>query len=301
MPLSAFDALALAIAVIGYLVAFGVAALGLAARRRAALAGVGSVSAPGHAATPRIARVALAAAFATHGLLLAGRAWRLGDHALADAPSTLLFVTWCATLVGLIIDFGQDLRVLPLFLAPPVILALAYGGGQLAHQEASGVVLPESGRLALRVHVGSIIVAYGAFGFAAILSVMYLLLESQLKKKRFSVWLDLPALDRLERVGGRFVASGFLLLTLSLTVGIGFQVTSGALGAEWLSNPKTVLALATWAACLVLVVLRTGSILAGRRLVIANLAVFGLVLATYFGAPLLASGGHLPGAPARRD
>jgi ABC-type uncharacterized transport system permease subunit len=286
MSLSSFEFAVLSVAVLAYVVAFLAAAFDLA---RAGKAGGHSA---GRGAT--FARATLLVAFFTHGVLLVARGYRLGDRALADPPSTLLFVTWCATLVAVIIDLGQNMRGLPLFLAPPVVTALGVGAAYLTRLDAAVPALPEKGQLALFIHIVTAIVAYGAFAFAAVLAVMYLFLEGQLRKKRFGVFFDLPALDRLERIGGRFVASGFALLTLSLTIGICYQLATGVLGADYLTKPHTILALVTWVACGVLVALRWRALLAGRRQVVATLIVFALVVATYLGVPLLVGGNHVP-------
>ena len=287
MSLSAFEFAVLSVAVLAYVVAFLAAAFDLA---RASKAG-------GHTAGrgASFARATLLVAFFTHGVLLVARGYRLGDRALVDPPSTLLFVTWCATLVAAdLIDLGQNMRGLPLFLAPPVVTALGVGAAYLSRLDAVVPTLPEQGHLALFIHIATAIVAYGAFGFAAVLAVMYLFLEGQLRKKRFGVFFDLPALDRLERIGGRFVASGFALLTLSLAIGICYQLATGVLGADDPTEPHTILALVTWVACGVLVALRWRALLEGRRQVVAILIVFALVVVTYLGVPLLVGGNHVP-------
>jgi ABC-type uncharacterized transport system permease subunit len=156
---------------------------------------------------------------------------------------------------------------------------------QLARAPEAQAELPADARLALRAHIVTVVVAYGSFTFAAVLSAMYLYLEAQLKKKKLGVF-DLPPLDRLERVEGRFVVSGFLLLTVSLVLGIATQRATGALGGDWLKNAQIVTALVTWVFCAGLVFGRALSLLAGRRQIFATLIVFVLVLATYLGTYL---------------
>ncbi|HZU96332.1 MAG TPA: cytochrome c biogenesis protein CcsA [Planctomycetota bacterium] len=288
MALSALEAVFLALAMLAYAVAAGVAGFDLARRRHDSRART----------NPWISRGLLIVAFASHSTVIALRAGRLGDHALQGTGSTLIFVAFCATLVGIIIDIGQVLRSLTLFLCPPVMTALAVAAFELSSASANNAAtIPANARLAVDVHVLTVIVAYGAFAFAAVLSVMYLYLEGQLKKKRLGVLFDLPALDRLERVEGRFVVSGFGLLTVSLAIGLATQQATGALGTAWLTKPTNFTALVTWGAAACLVVGRALSLLAGRRQVFATLAVFALVLVTYLGAPLLSGEPHVPGKP----
>jgi ABC-type uncharacterized transport system permease subunit len=272
MPLTALEAAFLALAMLAYAIAGGIAGFDLARRRRDPLTKT----------NPWIARGLLIGGFAAHAVLLALRGMRLGDHALDDTPSTLLFGAWCATLVGVIIDAGQGLRSLPLFLSPMLVLGLGVAAIQFT-RTAAEVVVPPQAQLAIRAHIASAVVAYGSFFFAAVLSAMYLFLERQLKKKKLGVF-ELPALDRLERVEGRFVVAGFALFTVSLAIGIGTQYATGALGDAWLLNPKILPAFVTWVACGGLVLARTLSLLAGRRQVFATLIVFALVVMTHLGA-----------------
>jgi ABC-type uncharacterized transport system permease subunit len=282
MPLTVIEAVFLALAMVAYAIAGGSAGFDLARRRR-----------DSHAKpNPLLSRGVLLAGFGAHAVLLAVRGFRLGDHALADIPSTLLFVAFCATLVGVIIDAGQGLRSLSLFLAPPVVLALALAAVQLARAPEGPSALPADAKLALRAHIVTVVVAYGAFTFAAVLSAMYLYLEGQLKKKKIGALFDLPALDRLERVEGRFVVAGFVLLTVSMALGLATQRATGALGVGWLKNAQILTALVTWVFCGGLVAGRAASLLAGRRQIFATLIVFVLVLVTYLGAPFLSGTAH---------
>ncbi len=273
MPLTAIEAAFLALAMLAYAIAGGIAGFDLARRRRDPLA----------KSNPWIPRGVLIVGFAAHAVLLALRGFRLGDHALDDAPSTLLFGAWCATLVGVIIDAGQGLRSLPLFLSPALVLGLGVAAIQF-NGTTTEMSVPPQAQLAIRAHICSAVVAYGSFFFAAVLSAMYLFLERQLKRKKLGVFEQLPALDRLERVEGRFVVAGFALFTVSLAIGIGTQYRTGALGDNWLLNPKILPALVTWAACGGLVLARALSLLAGRRQVFATLIVFALVVMTHLGA-----------------
>src|SRR5438105_4699677 len=89
MPLTLIEAVFLALAMLAYAIAGGAAGFDLARRRRD----------PHAKPNLWLARSVLLAGFAAHAVLLALRGFRLGDNALADIPSTLLFVAFCATLV----------------------------------------------------------------------------------------------------------------------------------------------------------------------------------------------------------
>jgi ABC-type uncharacterized transport system permease subunit len=281
MALHPFEAAVLAAAVLGYLLALGAAAADVAAVRRK--------MPPGR----RLRRILLAGAFLAHAVLLGARAWRLGDAAFQTVSNLLLFVPWCLVFVASIIDARQDLKAMPVFLVPPVVIALLAAAFLLRSPEGATVPIPEAGRSAIRIHVASITLSFGSFAFAAVLSAMYLFLEVQLRKKRFDHWLELPALDRLERIGGRFLVAGFALLTVSIVLGAAHQAVTRTLGPSWFLSPLIVGAWVTWVAAAAVALLRHRALLFGRRLAQATLVVFALVLMT-LAAPLLVGGDHAP-------
>lgn len=285
MPLDSIEAPFLALAVIGYVAAFLFAFAGLRSREHPATA----------SRAPRaiLPRVILVATLLAHLGALVARTSHLGDAALADLPTTLLFLTACCTLTGLVVDVREDVRALPLFLAPPVVIALVFGSSIGLQDEPWVPQLDQAAALALRVHIATAFVAYAAFALSALLGLMYLLVVGSLKKKRIDgVARGLPPLERLDRLALGSTGVGVLLLGLSLLVGVLAQRATGALGPSWLTDTKTVFALLTWASYASLAALRHNALLVGRRQAYANVIVFGLVVFTYLGTPLLLGTPH---------
>jgi ABC-type uncharacterized transport system permease subunit len=278
MPLSLAEVIPLALAIFAYVGAFVAAFVGL---RR------------GEAATGRGPRWALSVGLVLHGAAFASRAWRLGDLALTDLTTAVLFLTACCTLIGLVVDACENVRSLPLFLVPPIATALGLGTTAALDQPVLLPPLGETASIALRIHVGTAFVAYAAFALSALLGLMYLRLQGALKQKRLgSVARGMPPLERLDRLALGATSTGVILLGLSLLVGVLAQRATGVLGPEWLKDGKTLLAFGTWAAYAIVAALRGKSVLLGRRMAWANVVVFGLVVLTWLGTPLILGSSH---------
>jgi ABC-type uncharacterized transport system permease subunit len=267
MSLSSVEAALLAASVLGYLLGLGAAIADAAARRR-----------DGPSPVTRLRWAFLLGAFALHAALLGARDARLGPAAFTTAPAVLLYAPWCLVLVAGIIDARQGLKALPIFLVPPVVASLLLGAAALHGSGLETQTPPD--RPAIWVHIIAIVVAFGAYGFAAVLAAMHLYLESQLKQKRFEHWLDLPALDRLESVSGRFLVAATSLLTLALVLGVGDHAAHGPPGPAWFLSPVILGTSAVWLAAAIVVLLRHRGLVLGRTLARSILGVFILVLGT---------------------
>jgi ABC-type uncharacterized transport system permease subunit len=73
----------------------------------------------------------------------------------------------------------------------------------------------------LGAHVMSAILGYSAFAISAMYGFLYLMLYHHIKSNRFGiVYENLPNLDKLEGMAITAVFSGFVLLTIAITVGL---------------------------------------------------------------------------------
>jgi len=72
----------------------------------------------------------------------------------------------------------------------------------------------------LAVHVGLALLGMGAFALAAILAILYLMQERQLRERTFGkLFHRLPSLDSLDAANFKLVVSGFAVYTVSLLLG----------------------------------------------------------------------------------
>ena len=99
----------------------------------------------------------------------------------------------------------------------------------------------------LATHVFLIIAGYVALAFAFVSSLLYLVQESLLKRKKLTgLWRKLPSLGAADQWIFRATAFGVALLTLGLVTGVAFSSVQVA-GYAPLSDPKVLSSSATWA------------------------------------------------------
>jgi len=136
------------------------------------------------------------------------------------------------------------------------------------------------------VHIVSAFLGYSAFMFAALLSVVYLIFERHLKKKKFSVFFfKLPSLTRLESVVYHSITVGFVFITVSMFVG---AVWSEELfGSYWSWHPKQVATLISWFTYAGIIHLYLYGNWKGKRICYLSILGFSIILLNFLGVNLL--------------
>jgi ABC-type uncharacterized transport system permease subunit len=147
-----------------------------------------------------------------------------------------------------------------------------------------GYTFPSSGvRIGwLLTHIVALMLAYVSLGFSMIASLFYLLQERRIKSKitarpgQDSWWtpLDwLPPLDTLERLAQTTLEFGFPCMTVGLALGC-ILVQETSLGASYFLDPKILAAFASWAVYVLLLLVRRGAGLRGRKAAYLTGSVF---------------------------
>jgi ABC-type uncharacterized transport system permease subunit len=180
------------------------------------------------------------------------------------------------------------------------MLAIAYLALQIRHREraigpflipivvvssAIGLLLPSHASLPtdqtkgtlFALHVTFAILAYAAFTFSFVLSLLYLIQNRQIRRGHTGVlFARLPALEVIGRMNRTSVSIG--LAVLAFAVGVGLVRASALWGS--LADPKIVWALVTLAVYALLLWLdRRGW--EGSRVAVLSIVGFGLVLFSY--------------------
>ena len=128
---------------------------------------------------------------------------------------------------------------------------------------------------------------------AFVASVMYLVQAQRLKAKALpGRGLRLPSLERLETMNRRALTLAFPLLTAGALLGIVIVVRSAEDIAAW-TDPRVLSASLLWLVFALLVYLRFGLNLRGRRVALLTIVAFALLLVT-FALPHMARGGTGP-------
>jgi ABC-type uncharacterized transport system permease subunit len=163
--------------------------------------------------------------------------------------------------------------------------------GVSAFRMHGGVPAPVQGP-GLMLHVATAYGAFGVFSLASISAVIYLIQDGNLKHKRFGVlWSRLPSLETMDHITSRLIGVAFLLLTISILMGIVLIRRVGG-GEEWVLDPKVLATVILWILVAVFVHMRASSDRHGRG--IAMVAVFGLgcLLFAFIGVHLVAPSVH---------
>ena len=144
---------------------------------------------------------------------------------------------------------------------------------------------PEFSGAATSLHASLILLAYGAFGLAAVAGVMFLTQEHDLKFHKLRAVLSLiPPIQRLEMITGRLVFAGFVLLTIGLAVGGHLPRPAGA---HFYGDPKVVWSVFLWVVYLGLLVSRWRFAQSGRRFAVGVIGAFAFLVLTFWGTTLL--------------
>jgi len=175
---------------------------------------------------------------------------------------------WGAAAVYLGLEIITRNRFFGAFAVPFITIA-AFMAARLPFQMVD--IMPAL-RSAWRVpHIASAILAYGAFGIACMLAVMYLLsVKSEGNKESF--WASrLPSSKFIDQAIYRVIAFGFLMQTILILVGAIWAQVSW--GRYWGWDPKETWSFITW--LIYAVYLHTRTMMGWRGRNSAYVALFG--------------------------
>ncbi|MFN0061295.1 MAG: inner membrane protein YpjD [Myxococcaceae bacterium] len=211
------------------------------------------------------------------GLLLQAAAWVMAAQGAQGMALGLVAgfsgLAWGLMALCLILDLGGSRPVFGAFLAPAALAVLA----PAIWGDASPAV-STSGMSWLPAHVAVALAGMAIFTGAAAVAGMYLLMERQMKTKRFGLlFARLPSLQFLGRLNTQLVRWGFLALSLTLLTGVFFARPGG--GLRW--DFKEVATFFAWGVFALLVNGHTFRGWQGRRLAWGTVAGFAVVFASF--------------------
>lgn len=159
----------------------------------------------------------VAGSFVLLSIFLYFRGQEVGACPLYTMSDLLLFLGWSITLIYLCIGPAYRLSLMGAFTAPLVLVLVLIGLAVLPEETGRAFGPPDAW---VELHASLSLVAYGAFGLAAVAGAMYLVQERQLKRHRVSrLFYNLPPIQDLASATGRLIAFGFGLLTVAFVAG----------------------------------------------------------------------------------
>jgi ABC-type transport system involved in cytochrome c biogenesis permease subunit len=203
---------------------------------------------------------------------------------LASQFGSLLFLAWILAVFYLSESIHYRQQARGIFVIP-VVLLLTVWAWMIGPSTARARAVAESDALLEELiwgylHAGLLVLAAVGIciGFAA--SVMYLIQTRQLRAKVVpGHGLKLPSLERLERMNRLAINLAFPLLTAGVCIGIGLMFLSGNQVLSW-TDPRILGTAVLWIVFALLLYMRYGYHLNGRRLAQLTIVAFVLLLFT---------------------
>lgn len=231
----------------------------------------------GHQRARGIALALVAVAFIAHGTDIG---WRGTQH-VHPAQSVREAIGFLAFIVtgGYLLASTRYRLTLGGVAVMPVSLVLL-----LAARLTPAGSEPEALSSLGKIHISLATIGVGVFALASALSMIYLIEERALKKKKFETlaFKDRGApLEALDRLSHRLIWVGFPIFTVAMILG---AIWVSKLPGESFDRPEYALATITWIAFAVLLVMRQAYGWRGRkaaRLTLTGFAAALVVLAIY--------------------
>ncbi len=205
-------------------------------------------------------------------LFLHDRGQLHGRCPITNGGEVLVFVCWSLVLMYLLLGRAFRLSLLGAFTMPIVFVLQVAALLYLALADP-GARPPSRLDPWLELHAAMSLLAYGAFGLAAIAGVMHLIQDRQLKSHKPSrLFYSMPPIRYLAIALGRLVAIGAVLLSIGIFAAFLMDVRPDAVhlfvsGAVWIVY-ALLLAVHLWRR------------LPPKRLALSAIAAFAFALAT---------------------
>lgn len=218
--------------------------------------------------------VCLAVGLVLHFGDLEVRARALGSVPYRTLEGSVSLFGWMLGIAYLALWIRHRERAMGPFLIPIVVLSSAIG---MLLPPTVSAPSPQTRGALFAFHVTFAILAYAAFTFSFVLSVLYLIQNRQIRRKQTGLlFARLPALEAIGRMNRTSVSIGLAALVVALAIGVArAQRLWGSLG-----DPKIAWALLTLVVYALLLWLdRRGW--EGTRVAVLSIFGFGVVLFSY--------------------
>jgi ABC-type transport system involved in cytochrome c biogenesis permease subunit len=220
--------------------------------------------------------------FVLHTVFMYLRGMRIGRCPLTNPFEVQVFLAWGMVVFYLLIGPSYRVSFLGAFTAPAVLALCVVpllAPIDVAWPRDCGARSPW-----IEFHAATALLSCGAFALAAVLSVMYLWQERQLKARRVTPsFLQLPSVEQLDVVALRLIIVGFALFTVGIIGGfisyrIVHQLTPLRAG---LTTAKIVWACAVWVAYALVLAARMVASVRGRKFAVMAITMFVFTFITF--------------------
>ncbi len=234
-----------------------------------------------------LGRFLLAAAGLVHTAYLVIRFLQADHTPLTTNHDAVSFMAWSMTWGFLSFRYRYKVQNFGAFVSPLIslLVIIAAISSTTVHE-----LPPALKSNWLPVHASISIIAYSFLALAFCGGVMYLLLEHEIKRKRFGLFYErLPSLEALDTLNQHCLALGFALLTMGIITGAIWA--KQVWGAYWRWDPKMTGAMVTWFIYAAMLHQRFTIGWRRRRAAIMAIIGFAAALFTFWGVSYLPSSG----------
>jgi ABC-type transport system involved in cytochrome c biogenesis permease subunit len=235
-----------------------------------------------------------AAGLLTHTLFLV-HAFFLAEHgpSLSSQLGSTLFLGWILAIFYLYGTVHHRRQAWAVFVLPVVLILIGLAMlFPLSPEESAGTDWFHGRQVWSLVHAGLLLLAAVGVCVGCVASIMYLVQARRLRAKMLpQQGLRLLSLERLEEMNRRAITLAFPLLTAGLLIGV-FRVARHLSDGPVWSDPRVLGAAVLWVVFALVLYLRYGAHLRGRRLAFLTIATFVLLLVTLVTAHTGVQGGN---------
>lgn len=211
-----------------------------------------------------------------------------GHTPITSQHEAVVFFAWATTWAYLSFRWRYTVKNFGTFVSLNVfclVLISAFSSREITP------LLPALQSAWLPIHGGVSLIAYGFLSLAFCGGLMYLLLERELKRKKFGYFFArFPSLDSLDQLNHHCLTAGFVFLTLGIVTGSIWA--RQAWGTYWQWDPKETWSLITWFLYLVQLHQRFTVGWRGKKAAVMAIIGFAAVVFTLWGVTYLLGGVH---------
>ena len=200
-----------------------------------------------------------------------------GHCPIANLYETMSLCALIVMALFLVVHWRYKIESFSVFMFPLVFLMtlVATMGRPVANWSS-----PAIRNVWLTTHIVLVLLGYAALLLTAVSAVIYLIQERELKRKtprRF--YYRLPPLGTLDELISRFMAVGFVFITLATIAGSTWAFIEH--GTRWISDPRISISFVTWGIYLAMVFLRVTAGWRGRKAAIMAITALGCSAITW--------------------
>jgi len=236
----------------------------------------------------KIARIIMVVSGILQTLYIILRFVLAGHMPITSQHEAVFFFAWATTWAYLSFRWRYSVKNFGTFVSALIFCLIVISSFS---EKNIDTLLPALQSVWLPIHGGVSLIAYGFLSLAFCGGLMYLLLEREIKSKKFGYFFSrFPSLDSLDQLNNHCLSAGFTFLTIGIVTGSIWA--RQAWGTYWQWDPKETWSLITWFIYLVQLHQRFTVGWRGKRAAVMAVIGFTAVIFTLWGVTYLLGGVH---------